>query len=156
MQRNSSLSVPVAVSDAVAVPVRGQGASTRLGSRDIWVSARSADGRGVVGTDSNFRPAFGGFQAKVSRDGKAIGHAKHAQGIASAAIGWGGINWKTLAGVSNGKPPDNTLRLGSEPEWRWFDRCRVCLVHRVKGDPPWPGPGLDREASVAVERASDL
>ena len=135
MKRNSSLSVPVAVSDAVAVPVRGRGAFTRLGSRDICVSAMSADGRVVVGTDSNFRPVFGGFQARVSRDGKAIGHAKHAQGIASAAIGWGGINWKTLAGVSNGKPPDNTLRLGSEPEWRWFDRCRLAWVTARRGIP---------------------
>jgi probable HAF family extracellular repeat protein len=51
-----------------------------------------------------------GFQAKISRDGRTIvSDAKDSTGITSAAIWQGGVNWKTLGGVANGRAVDGVI-----------------------------------------------
>jgi probable HAF family extracellular repeat protein len=103
-----------------AAPLLAQGRFTRLGTPNTFPKDISADGRIVVGTRSNFGPAFrwteaegvvniggDGFQAKISRDGKTIvSNAKDAQGLSSAAIWLGGTNWRTLGGIPGGQSTD--------------------------------------------------
>jgi probable HAF family extracellular repeat protein len=100
-----------------------QGAFTRIGKPDTYLSDISADGSIAVGVRSNSGPVFrwtategavdigaSGSTAAISRDGKTIvSDAKDLQGVTSAAVWQGGTNWKLLGGVPNGRPLDQSL-----------------------------------------------
>jgi probable HAF family extracellular repeat protein len=108
---------------ATVCSLAAQGSFTPLGSPNSMVWGMSGDGSVIVGFRGNFGPVFrwtaatgavdiGGtnFLVAISKDGKTIvGQAADPRGVQSAAIWQGGKNWKTLGGLPNATPIDNTL-----------------------------------------------
>jgi probable HAF family extracellular repeat protein len=108
---------------ATGLTAAGQGQFMHMGAPNTWITDMSADGTIIVGTFSNYGPAWrwtaqtgivniggDGFQAKISRDGKTIvSNAEDANGISSAAIWIQEKQWKTLGGVAGAQPIDGNL-----------------------------------------------
>jgi len=126
--RISFFSLIAVIGVASAGTLAAQGTFTGLRRPDTPVGGMSADGKIVVGSRSNFGPAFrwtaesgvvdiggAGPRTRISRDGKTIvSDAKDAQGVVCAAIWESGTRWRTLGGVPNGNVMDGNLSHGHD------------------------------------------